>query len=52
MQVKLRATAPERWKSYRNGLAIADGLAKTAPSNAAWRSLSVSHGRVGDMGGR
>jgi tetratricopeptide (TPR) repeat protein len=41
---------PEALKSYRDGLAIADRLAKADPNNAGWqRDLSVSYDRVGDV---
>jgi tetratricopeptide (TPR) repeat protein len=37
-------------KSFRDGLAIADRLAKADPGNAGWqRDLSVSYDRVGDV---
>ena len=37
-------------KSYNDGFAIADRLAKFDPSNAGWqRDLSVSYERVGDV---
>jgi predicted negative regulator of RcsB-dependent stress response len=41
---------PEALKSFRDGLAIADRLAKADPGNASWqRDLSVSYERVGDV---
>ena len=41
---------PEALKSYRDGLAIRDRLAKADPGNAGWqRDLSVSYDRVGDV---
>ena len=37
-------------KSYRDGLAISDRLAKSDPGNAGWqRDLSVSYDKVGDV---
>ena len=37
-------------KSYRDGLAIAERLAKSDPGNAGWqRDLSVSYDKVGDV---
>jgi hypothetical protein len=34
-------------KSYRDGLAIAERLAQSDPSNAGWqRHFSISHGRL------
>ena len=40
----------EALKSFRNGLAIADRLAKTDPSNAGWqRDLSVSYTKIGSV---
>jgi tetratricopeptide (TPR) repeat protein len=37
-------------KSYQDGLAIADRLAKQDPGNAGWqRDLSVSYDRIGDV---
>jgi hypothetical protein len=37
-------------KAYRDGLAIADRLAKADPGNAGWqRDLSVSYNKVGDV---
>ena len=41
---------PEALKSYRDGLAIAERLAKADPGNAGWqRDLSVSYDRIGDV---
>ena len=41
---------PEALKTYRDGLAIRDRLAKSDPGNAGWqRDLSVSYDRVGDV---
>src|SRR5271163_3781178 len=41
---------PEALKSFRDGLAIRDRLAKSDPGNAGWqRDLSVSYDRVGDV---
>ena len=41
---------PEALKSYRDGLAIGERLAKADPSNAGWqRDLSVSYEKVGDV---
>ncbi len=41
---------PEAQKTYRDGLAIADRLAKSDPGNAGWqRDLSVSYEKVGDV---
>ena len=41
---------PEALKSYRDGLAIRDRLAKADPGNAGWqRDLSVSYDKVGDV---
>jgi tetratricopeptide (TPR) repeat protein len=40
----------EALKSYRDGLAIADSLAKADPGNAVWqRDISVSYNNVGDV---
>ena len=40
---------PEALKSYRDGLAIRDRLAKADPGNAGWqRDLSVSYAKVAD----
>jgi hypothetical protein len=37
-------------KSYRDGLAIADRLAKSDPGNAGWqRDLSVSYNKIGGL---
>jgi hypothetical protein len=37
-------------KSYRDGLAIADRMAKADPGNAGWqRDLSVSYNEVADV---
>jgi len=41
---------PEALKSYRDGLAIADRLAKADPGNAGGqRDLSVSYNKMGDV---
>jgi hypothetical protein len=41
---------PEALKSFRDGLAIADRLAKADPANAGWqRDLSVSYNNIGDV---
>ena len=41
---------PEAQKTYRDGLAIADQLAKSDPDNADWqRDLSVSYNNIGDV---
>ncbi len=41
---------PEALKTFRDGLAIADRLAKSDPGNAGWqRDLSVSYNKVGDV---
>ena len=41
---------PEALKSFRDGLAIADRLAKADPGNAGWqRDLSVSYNKIGDV---
>ncbi len=41
---------PDALKSFRDGLAIADSLAKADPGNAGWqRDLSVSYNRIGDV---
>ncbi len=41
---------PEALRSFRDGLAISERLAKSDPGNAGWqRDLSVSHNRVGDV---
>ena len=38
---------PEALKSYRDGLAIADRLAKADPGNAGWqRDLSMSYSKL------
>jgi hypothetical protein len=40
----------EALKSFRDGLAIADRLAKSDPGNAGWqRDLSVSYNKIGDV---
>jgi tetratricopeptide (TPR) repeat protein len=40
----------EALKAYQDGLAIADRLAKTNPSNVSWQhDLAVSHNRVGNV---
>ena len=45
-----RGNLPEALKSYRDGLAIADRLAKADPGNAGWqRDLSVSYNKIGDV---
>jgi tetratricopeptide (TPR) repeat protein len=44
---------PEALKSYRDGLAIADRLAKADPGNAGWqRDLSVSYAKLADVSKR
>jgi hypothetical protein len=41
---------PEALKSFRDGLAIADRLAKSDPGNAGWqRDLSVSHANLASV---
>ncbi|MGD0762389.1 MAG: tetratricopeptide repeat protein, partial [Roseiarcus sp.] len=41
---------PEALKSFRDGLAIAERMAKGDPGNAGWQSdLSVSYGRIGEV---
>jgi tetratricopeptide (TPR) repeat protein len=41
---------PEALKSFRDGLSIADRLAKSDPGNAGWqRDLSVSYIMIGDV---
>ncbi len=41
---------PEALKSFRDGLAIRDALAKSDPGNAGWRrDLSVSYNKIGDV---
>jgi hypothetical protein len=41
---------PDALKSYRDGLAIMDLLAKADPGNAGWqRDLSVSYENIGDV---
>ena len=46
----LMANLPEALKSFRDGLAIAEGLAKADASNAVWqRDLSPSYDRTGDV---
>ena len=41
---------PEALKSFRDGLAISERLARADPSNAGWqRDLSVSYDRIGDV---
>ena len=41
---------PEALKSFRDGLAITDRLAKADPGNAGWqRDLSVSYNKIGDV---
>src|SRR5271157_4085401 len=45
-----RGNLPEALKSYRDGLAIRDRLAKSDPGNAGWqRDLSVAFNKVGDV---
>ena len=40
----------EAFKSFTNGLAIADRLAKADPRNAGWqRDLAISNERLGDV---
>jgi len=44
---------PEALKSFRDGLAIADRLAKADPGNAGWqRDLSVSYKKLADVSKR
>ena len=44
------ATSRARWKSYNDGLAIRDRLARSDPSNAGWqRDLSVAFNEVGNV---
>ena len=41
---------PEALKSYRDGLAISDRLAKSDPGNAGWqRDLSVSYAKLANV---
>ena len=41
---------PEALKSFRDGLAISERLAKADPNNAGWqRDLSVSYNKIGDV---
>ena len=43
-----RGNLPDALKSYRDGLAIRDRLAKADPGNAGWqRDLSVSYAKLG-----
>jgi tetratricopeptide (TPR) repeat protein len=45
-----RGNLPEALKTYRDGLAIRDRLAKSDPGNAGWqRDLSVSYNKIGDV---
>ena len=45
-----RAICAEALKSFRDGLAISERLAKADPGNAGWqRDLSVSYNKVGDV---
>jgi tetratricopeptide (TPR) repeat protein len=45
-----RGNLPAALKSYRDGQAIAERLAKADPANAGWqRDLSVSFNKVGDV---
>ena len=40
----------EALKSFRDGLAIRERLAKADPNNAGWqRDLSVSYNKIGDV---
>src|SRR5262249_43163060 len=48
--LKAQGNLPEALKSFRDGLTIADRLAKADPGNAGWqRDLSVSYNEVGDV---
>jgi hypothetical protein len=41
---------PDALKSYHDGLAIADRLAKSDPGNAGWQhDLSVSYAKLADL---
>jgi hypothetical protein len=41
---------PEALKSFRDGLAIRERLAKVDPNNAGWqRNLSYSYTQIGDV---
>jgi hypothetical protein len=47
---KHQGNLPEALKSFRDGLAIADRLAKSDPGNALWQhDLSVSYEKIGDV---
>jgi tetratricopeptide (TPR) repeat protein len=47
---KDQGNLPEALKSFRDGLAIADRLAKSDPGNALWQhDLSVSYEKIGDV---
>jgi hypothetical protein len=40
----------EALKSYQDGLALADRLAKSNPENASWqRDVSISYKKIGDV---
>jgi tetratricopeptide (TPR) repeat protein len=46
----VQGNLPGALKSFGDGLAIADRLAKSDPGNADWqRDLSVSYGKIGDV---
>ena len=48
--LKAQGNLSEALKSFRDGLAIADRLAKSDPGNALWqRGLSVSDNKIGDV---
>jgi tetratricopeptide (TPR) repeat protein len=48
--LKTQGNLPEAMKSYRDGLAIADRLAKADPNDADWQlDLSVSYNKIGDV---
>ena len=45
-----QGTLPDALRSYRDGLSIAERLAKSDPNNAGWQNdLSASYTKVGDV---
>jgi tetratricopeptide (TPR) repeat protein len=48
--LEAQGNLPEALKSFRDGLAIADRLARADPGNADWqRALAVSHAHLADV---
>jgi hypothetical protein len=48
--LEAQGNLPEALKSFRDGLAIVDRLARADPGNADWqRGLAVSHGHLADV---